>query len=121
MLALAQALAASADAHQFHSDSKRHIIQLEQPVTRIGLATIASIETIDQHPQCADSHQEQNTNTNTNTDCQHCCHCHANFHAFMLPTIQPLHTILASWPTYRTPLNHLLPRNSRTPFRPPIA
>ena len=123
ILALAQAMVASADAHQFHSDSKRHTATLEQPVTQIRSATKSKIDTTQQHPQCEYSHQTQNnnTNTNTNTDCQHCCHCHTNFHAFMLLPIQPLQASLASWPAYETPKNHLLPRNSRTPFRPPIA
>ena len=124
ILALAQALVASADAHQFHSDSERHTTSapLEQLAVQVNLAVAEpNVKTTDQHIQCEYSHQTQNSDTNTNADCQHCCHCHTNFHAFMLPPIQPLQATLASWPAYGTPKNHLLPRNSRTPFRPPIA
>lgn len=114
LLVLAQAFATSGDAHQFHAG-------LDQHLTTAALATSLKNGIDSSQSVLGDTPCEYAIADDNHKDCQHCCHCHSSIHAFMIPIGEHLEAVLASLPAYSLLDNHLLPRNSTTPYRPPIA
>ena len=114
LLVLAQAFAASADAHQFHSGMDQHLASAAS-------ATNLKDEIDSSKSVLGDTPCEYAIEDDNHKDCQHCCHCHSSIHAFIIPIGEHLVAVLVSLPAHSLSKNHLLPRNSTTPYRPPIA